>query len=233
MNRQYVYDGTVKKQDNKDEENKIYYKVLKPNWKCLGFKYEVGQTYFMPEETLVLCKCGFHCCEHPIECLSFYDFHPSNHYVEVKMLGKTATSKPSQKPKCATNIMKIEREIPYEEWLEFCTVSKLVTFENGSRQETTWVKGKCSKKIHFFPNGEKKYMEVFNEDGLFKNAFSYFCGGILRSITTPSVVWYKRNFIYYHRNGNIKLSAEWVPGEGDSASQYIKKRYDEEGTLEN
>ena len=38
---------------------------------CRGFQYEEGETY--TEDKAELCNCGFHACEDPIDCFSYYD----------------------------------------------------------------------------------------------------------------------------------------------------------------
>ena len=47
------------------------YKGFNPDMTCRGFQYEEGETY--TEDKAELCNCGFHACEDPIECFSYYD----------------------------------------------------------------------------------------------------------------------------------------------------------------
>ena len=38
---------------------------------CRGFQYKEGETY--TEDKAELCNCGFHACEDPVDCFSYYD----------------------------------------------------------------------------------------------------------------------------------------------------------------
>ena len=50
---------------------------------CNGFKYEEGKTY--EEPVADLCHCGFHACEDPLDCFSYYDpAHSVFHEVEME-----------------------------------------------------------------------------------------------------------------------------------------------------
>ena len=58
------------------------YKGFSKDMTCRGFKYEEGKEY--KESEAVLCVKGFHACENPIDCLSYYP--PSNSiYREVEL----------------------------------------------------------------------------------------------------------------------------------------------------
>ena len=46
------------------------YKGFDKNLKCRDFQYEIGKTY--TEDKAELCNAGFHACEHPLDCLSYY-----------------------------------------------------------------------------------------------------------------------------------------------------------------
>ena len=74
------------------------YKGFSKDMKCCGFQYEEGKTYELTkDETPKLCECGFHACEAPIDCLSYYA--PSDSvYHEVDLDGVTdETSKDSKR----------------------------------------------------------------------------------------------------------------------------------------
>jgi antitoxin component YwqK of YwqJK toxin-antitoxin module len=222
MSIEYVYKGSFPKHNNnnKDQTEKIYYKILSPDWTCLNYQYQLGKTYVMPETSLVLCRSGFHCCEHPVECLLFRDLDPFNHYVEVKMLGKIASSKLVDDPKHATNILKIEREIPYEEWLELCTVNIRDSRFPRYYVEKDWIKGKVSERREFPRKGEP-----------FSRSISYFPNGREKSVQVQSDACSKKyNCIAYHENGIVRLTEEWVWSERDGEGrglECIRNSYDD------
>ena len=47
------------------------YKGFDKNLKCRDFQYEIGKTY--TEDEAELCEVGFHACEHPLDCLNYYE----------------------------------------------------------------------------------------------------------------------------------------------------------------
>lgn len=47
------------------------YKGFNKDMTCRGFRYEEGKEY--EEERAEACNCGFHACEHPLDCLGYYD----------------------------------------------------------------------------------------------------------------------------------------------------------------
>lgn len=47
------------------------YKGFDKNLKCRDFQYEIGKTY--TEDKAKLCNAGFHACEHPLDCLNYYE----------------------------------------------------------------------------------------------------------------------------------------------------------------
>lgn len=46
------------------------YKGFDKDLKCRGFQYEIGKEY--EEKTASLCNNGFHACEYPLDCFSYY-----------------------------------------------------------------------------------------------------------------------------------------------------------------
>lgn len=58
------------------------YKGFDKNLKCRDFQYEIGKTY--TEDKAKLCEAGFHACEHPLDCLNYYEPGESR-YCEVDL----------------------------------------------------------------------------------------------------------------------------------------------------
>lgn len=78
------------------------YKGFNKDMTCRGFQYEEGKEY--EESNALVCKKGFHACEYPLDCLSYYS--PSeNVYHEVEQSGKI--SKKSGDTKVASTKIKI------------------------------------------------------------------------------------------------------------------------------
>ena len=78
------------------------YKGLNKDMTCRDFQYEEGKEY--EEEKAEACNCGFHACEHPLDCLGYYD--PAHSvYHEVEQSGEI--SKRSDDTKVASTKIKI------------------------------------------------------------------------------------------------------------------------------
>lgn len=61
------------------------YKGFNKDMTCIGFQYEEGKEY--EESNELDCENGFHACEYPLDCLSYYN--PSESvYHEVEQSGK-------------------------------------------------------------------------------------------------------------------------------------------------
>ena len=91
------------------------YKVFKPDWTCRGFQYSVGKV-FEEDITPICCKRGFHFCTELEDCFSYYSFDPNNKVAEIEALGDIDTQ--SNMNKHCTNIIKIVRELSWEEVLK-------------------------------------------------------------------------------------------------------------------
>ena len=78
------------------------YKGFNKDMTCRDFQYEEGKEY--EEERAEACNCGFHSCEHPLDCLGYYD--PAHSvYHEVEQSGEI--SKRSDDTKVASTKIKI------------------------------------------------------------------------------------------------------------------------------
>ena len=62
------------------------YKGFRADMTCRGFKYEEGKEY--KTGTAKVCESGFHACEHPLDCLSYYSPGDGSVYHEVELGGK-------------------------------------------------------------------------------------------------------------------------------------------------
>ena len=47
------------------------FKGFDKDLKCRNFQYEIGKTY--TEDKAKLCEAGIHACEHPLDCLNYYE----------------------------------------------------------------------------------------------------------------------------------------------------------------
>ena len=61
------------------------YKGFNPDMTCRGFKYEEGKEYETAKAEC--CASGFHACEHPLDCLRYYDPGDGSVYHEVEVDG--------------------------------------------------------------------------------------------------------------------------------------------------
>ena len=78
------------------------YKGFNTDMTCRGFQYEEGKEY--NGKIAEVCKSGFHACEHPLDCLSYYS--PCNSvYHEVEQSG--VISKSDDDSKIASSSIKI------------------------------------------------------------------------------------------------------------------------------
>ena len=82
------------------------YKGFNKDMTCRGKQYKEGEEY--EEERAEACDCGMHACEHPLDCLRYYD--PANSvYHEVEQSGEI--SRRNDDSKIASTKMKIGAEI--------------------------------------------------------------------------------------------------------------------------
>ena len=129
------------RKEGSDMENVKGFKVFNPDWTCRGFQYEVGKVY---EENVTpsVCDRGFHFCKQAKDCFNYYKFDPNNKVAEVIALGDIA----EDGDKCCTNIIKIEREITWEEVLTIVNTGKACTglCNSGNRNSGNSNSGNCN-----------------------------------------------------------------------------------------
>lgn len=114
------------------------YKVFNSDWTCRGFQFEVGKT-FEEDVTPDCCNRGFHFCEKPADCFSYYDFDSNNKVAEVIALGVIDTVG----KKSCTNKIQIVREIPWQEVLTIVNTGKDCTglLNTGNSNTGDWNTG--------------------------------------------------------------------------------------------
>ena len=101
----------------KEENKKIGYKVFNSDWSCRDFQYEIGKTYELEGE-LKVCENGFHYCNKLIDCFNYYDFNPKNKVAIIEAIGNIE----EEESKCATDKIKIVKEITWLQVLEIVNV---------------------------------------------------------------------------------------------------------------
>ena len=77
------------------------YKGFNSDMTCRGFQFEEGKSY--EEERAEVCKSGFHACENPLDCFSFYA-PATSEYHEVELDGDIEKSDVGDTKVAATKI---------------------------------------------------------------------------------------------------------------------------------
>jgi hypothetical protein len=108
------------------------YKVFDADWKCRGFKYEIGKTY-KHDGDIRLCEAGFHFCERLQDCFSYYAFDPKNKVAEVESIGKIINGG----DKSVTNEMKVIKSLTWEDVLKIANIGKLNTGHSNSGESNS------------------------------------------------------------------------------------------------
>lgn len=99
------------------------YKAFNEDLTCRDFQYEVGKSYEM-EESPCTCDRGFHFCKEAADVFNFYNFNSEKTRVcEVEAFGEV-DEEDEEENKCATNKIRIVREIGWEEFLTPCNSGK-------------------------------------------------------------------------------------------------------------
>ena len=97
------------------------YKVFNSDWTCRGFKFEVGQTYNLPEgQKPIPREQGFHFCEVAADCFNYYSFDPTNKVAIVEAMGDVVVDG----DKSCTNALKILEEVSWEKLLTLVNTGK-------------------------------------------------------------------------------------------------------------
>lgn len=108
---------------------------------CRKQQYEIGEVYEMPDKPK-LCSKGFHYSENVKDCFSFYPNNGSNRFCLVEILGDVDKGV----GKCATNKIKIIRELTQEEILSKPDVSAIKLKELNNMGYV--IGGSMALKIH-------------------------------------------------------------------------------------
>lgn len=104
------------------------YKGFNKDMTCRGFQYEIGKEY--EEENAKACECGFHACEYPLDCFSYYAPSQSE-FCEVEQSGKI--SKGDEGTKVSSSKIKIGAKLDIADIVEAAiefTKSKAINENN-------------------------------------------------------------------------------------------------------
>ena len=139
------------------------FKVFNPDWICKDKQYTCPGTF---EEDVIpsVCDRGMHFCKIAADCFNYYSFNPENKVAEVIA---PADCTVEDGDKCATNYLKIVREISWQEVLEIVNTGKGCTglcnsgnCNSGNRNSGDW--NKCSFSNGCFNTVEPK-IYLFNK----------------------------------------------------------------------
>ena len=76
------------------------YKGFNKDMTCRGFQFEEGKEYH--EDSAVLCNCGFHACEAPLDCFVYYS--PAESVYHEVELDEVSDERESDSKICGKNI---------------------------------------------------------------------------------------------------------------------------------
>ena len=108
------------------------YKVFDEDWRCHGFQYKVGNTYTLKGD-LEICRNGFHFCRKAAFCFNYKEFNPANKCAEIEAVGNVV----EDGDKCATDKIRIVRELSWAEMLELCNTGMRNTGVGNSGSDNT------------------------------------------------------------------------------------------------
>jgi hypothetical protein len=91
-------------------ETVVAFKGFDQSLKCLGHQFEIGKTY---EHTgkVKACKSGFHACEYPLDCFSYYEPNFSR-FAVVELSGELSRHEDGSKIAAARIEIKAELSLP-------------------------------------------------------------------------------------------------------------------------
>lgn len=95
------------------------FKVFNPDWTCKDKQYGCPGK-FEEDITPSICNKGMHFCKRASDCFYYYSFDPNNKVAEVIAYGEVS----EKGNKCATNKLKVVREIPWSELLDLVNTGK-------------------------------------------------------------------------------------------------------------
>ena len=145
---------------------KIGYKATR-NYVCKNQKYEIGQTYELPEKP-IMCSRGFHYCKDAKNVLGYYDFNHRFRLLEIQDLSENTVC---DYEKSATDKIKILREIVNPEEMFNLLGCSIERFENSIKFVTsnkTW-------SIHHYVNlnSEKLQLKSMETSEGYWSKYSY------------------------------------------------------------
>ena len=95
------------------------FKVFNPDWTCKDKQYGCPGK-FEEDITPSICNKGMHFCKKAADCFNYYSFDTNNKVAEVIAYGEVS----EKGDKCATNKLKVVREIPWSELLDLVNTGK-------------------------------------------------------------------------------------------------------------
>lgn len=115
------------------------YKGTRKDMTCKGLQYELGKTYEMPAEDIVMCENGFHFCKYLANVKKHYSFtEESYRFFEVEIPDDACVIEDGNKS--VTNKIKFVRELTEEDFAnigvfrEYNPNGRLVKYSDGQNE---------------------------------------------------------------------------------------------------
>lgn len=196
------------------------YKIFRNDWTCRGFQYQVGQTATMMVKPIEVCVRGLHFCPRAIDCLHYYPLDDEYRYAEVEAEGEVMTLH----DKCATNRLRVVRELSRDEFAALCNGVAIRYYSNGVKKDECiykngWRHGEY-KGWHM--TGEKRLECTYELDELVGRYVGWHPNGV-KSIECTYVNGLRRGpYTGWHDNGTKSIECvyddspnytrtEWYP----------------------